>query len=261
MVITDPPGRTTTRLTGRLRPALAAAAFATAFVAALASAGARGGPPIKVLVATRISDDAAPTMSMTLWTKLVYDYVGNDIVPFKGTGAPTLDDCRSVAADYMIDAPFDLRPRLPGMPNTTGRVAAKSHVVVTNCITGTVILDQTIPLDSEPPTTPEGDIEAVPEISWGHSIPATFAKYPIVFERVAHVFNVRPPFALVDIKDTGQVHVGDALRDFASNHKARANPIILTVTQVFEKYVEVTFSGDDKPAVGDLVEPLPKSGS
>jgi len=259
MVITNPPGRRTTGLTGRLHPALAVAALAAAFAGAPADAAIHGGPPLKVLVATRISDDAAPTMSMTLWTKLVYDYVGNDIIPFKGTGAPTLDDCRAASADYSVDAPFDLRPRLPGMPNTTGRVAAKSRIVVTNCITGTVILDQTIPFDSEPPVTPEGDIEAVPEISWGHAIPATLAKYPIIFERVAHIFNVRGPFALVDIKDTGQIHVGDGLRDFATNHKARPNPIILTVTQVFEKYLQVTFAGGDTPAVGDLVEPLPKT--
>jgi hypothetical protein len=242
-----------------LRPALAAAALVTAFTAQTAAAAIHGGPNLKLLVATRVSDDAAPAMSLALWTKLVDDYVGNDIIPFKGAAAATLDDCRTASADYMVDAPFDLRPRLPGIANTTGRVAAKSHIVVTNCITGTVILDQTIPFDSEPPTTPEGDIETVPEISWGHAIPATFAKVPLVFARVAHVFNVRRPFAFVDIKDTGQVHVGDGLRDYASNHKARANPIVLTVTQVFEKYVEVTFFGDEAPAVGDLVEPLPKS--
>src|SRR5579863_3891784 len=141
MVLTNPPGRRTTRLTGRLRPALAAAALAAVLASAPAGAAIHGGPLLRLLVATRISDDAAPTMSITLWTKLVDDYLGNDILPFKGAGTPTLDDCRSVSADYLVDAPFDLRPRLPGLANTTGRVAAKSHIVVTNCITGTVILD------------------------------------------------------------------------------------------------------------------------
>ena len=202
-------------------------------------------------------------MSQALWTKDVDAFALGNVVPFAGDVAPTLADCKAVGADYALAAPFDLRPSLPGMANASGRVAARSHLVVTNCIVGTTALDQTIMFESDVPSiASDGDFDSVPEITWAHGVPAALAKIPMTFERIARVMQITSPLALVDIK-TGHLHAGDALRDFArADRSTRTTPIIMTVTQTFEKYLEVMFSSlGDKPSVGDLVEPMPKTNA
>jgi len=228
--------------------------------ALVASAGpvlARTGS-ISVLVFSPVSEQAAPTMSQPLWNKLIADYIGANVVP--ASAAPTVDACRKAGADYLVSAPFDLRPMLPGLANATGRVAARTHLVVTNCVTGSVLADRTVDLDSDPPSKAnEGDFESVPETSWARSVAATLKRSPLVFERVAHVFAVMAPLALVDLR-TG-ARPGDGLRDFArGDHSPRATPIILTVTQVFDRYLEVVYATTgDRPEIGDLVEPIPRT--
>jgi len=210
-----------------------------------------------VLVLATVSEQAAGTMSPLLWNKLVANYVGVHVLPYAGGTAPTVADCRKAGADYLLVAPFDLRPMLPGLANASGRVAARTHLAVTNCITGSVVIDQTVNFDSDPPSNAnEGDFESVPEISWARSVPATLVKFPILFERVAHVTGVTAPLAFVDIKNG--VRPGDGLRDFArADRSLRATPIVLTVTQVFDRYVEVMFStSGERPGLGDLVEPI-----
>ena len=216
--------------------------------------------PIKVLVFANVSDQAHATMSSDLWNKYVTAYAGAATAEFSGPADPTLEDCRKAGADYMLVAPFDLRPRLPGMANASGRVAAVAHLIATNCITGSVTLDQTVNFDSDPPSSAsDGDFESTPEITWAHAVPMTLARYPLVFQRVAHVFNVNSPFAFVDIKSAG-LHPGDGLRDFSTpDHRPRKTPIVLTINEVFDTYVSVTFAqGTDVPTNGDLVEPIPK---
>lgn len=257
MVFSKPPTRWTAPPVVRLRAAFGALALGAGVAALTAYPVFARTTPLTVLVAATVADQASATMSPALWNKLIAAYVGANVVPYAGATAPTLDDCRKAGADYLVLAPFDLRPMLPGLPNASGRVAARTHLAVTNCITGSLIVDQAVNLDSDPPSNAnEGDFESVPEISWARSVPATLAKVPLAFERIAHVIRVTPPLALVDIKRG--VRPGDGLRDFAhADHSRRATPITLTVTQVFDRYLEVMFSSSgDRPSVGDLVEPL-----
>lgn len=254
-----PPARWTAPFLPRLRFA-GALALAAAIAAGTLPASAAGSP-IRVLVWAPVAEAARETMSQALWTKYVDAYVGGNVLPHAGPSEPTLADCRKAGADYAVVAPFELRPHLPGMQNASGRIAARTHVVVTNCITGTTSLDQPIALVSDTPSNAsDGDFESAPEITWAHGVPAALAKVPLVFERVARIFSLSAPLALVDMK-LGSVRVGDGLRDFAyADHRMRATPILMTVTQVFEKYLEVLFpSNGDRPSLGDLVEPLPKS--
>ena len=145
MVISKPPGHRTACLSARLHGAsLGLAAFALVALPLLAApriAVARAAA-VRVLVYTSVSDQARTTMSRELWTKYVTTYAGANAVVFDGATPPTLDDCHKAGAQYMLVAPFDLRPRLPGLANSTGRVAAISHLVATNCITSSVSLDQ-----------------------------------------------------------------------------------------------------------------------
>jgi len=196
-------------------------------------------------------------MSPTLWGKMVADWVGATTIPFAGD-QPTLDDCRKAPADFMIVAPFELRPRLPGMPNVGGgRVAARSHILITNCFTGSVVYDQIVNFDSDPSNAGANDFESSPEVTWSRNVPATLGKYPVFFPHVARVFQVRPPLVLIDLREG--VKPGDVLRIYAgADHKAKG-PIYLTVTQQQGKYVEAMFStisGGPQPAVGDFVEPV-----
>lgn len=256
MVISKPPRRSTTRLGRRLRAgftALALALFGNPGGSAFAKPAG-----INVLVSASVTEAAEPTMSVALWSKLMASYAGTNVIPFAGPGSATLDDCRKAGADFLIVAPFDLRPMLPGLANAGGRVAARTHISITNCITGAPVLERNVNFDSDPLTNDhDGDFESVPEYSWSHSVPAALGKFPIPFERVARVIGITAPLALVDIRSGARP--GDGLRDFAHADKSkRATPITMTVTQVFDRYVEVMFSGTgDRPSVGDLVEPIP----
>ncbi len=253
----QPPGSWTAPVRHRLRVALASlAALITIATVANSARAAKG--PIRVLVWAVVAEPARFTMSPELWSKDIAAFVGGNAVAFAGPNDPTVADCRAAAADYAIVAPFSLRPKLPGMANSGDRIAAQTHLVVTNCITGTTTLDRVVFLESDPPThATDGDIDGVPEIAWAHGLPGTLAKNAVVFERVARIAQVTSPLALVDIR-AGRVRVGDGLRDFAhADHSVRPSPIALTVTQVFDRYVEVMFSSNgDRPATGDLVEPL-----
>jgi hypothetical protein len=201
-------------------------------------------------------------MSPALWAKIVAAYVNAEAVPLDGE--PTLDDCHKAKAAYMVYAPFDLRPRLPGMVSSSGRVAAHTRIVVTNCVTGEVAYDQAIPLDSDPPSSANaGDFEAVPETSWSRVVPQQLARYPVFFPRVSRIKSVQPPFAFIDTVG-GLYAVGDVLRAFASADGSRKTPILLTVTSTDGKYLQVVFStvnGTPPPEPGDYVEPVPKPGA
>ncbi len=255
----QPPARSTAACLRRLRSGFAAVAF-VALVGHMAPAHAAGSP-LRVLVWAIVAESARNTMSQALWTKDVNAYVGGNVIPFAGDVAPTLADCKAAGADYAIAAPFDLRPSLPGLANANGRVAARTHLVVTNCIAGSTSLDQAVMFESDVPSiASDGDFDSVPEVTWAHGVPAALAKVPLAFERIARVMQITSPLALVDIK-AGSIHAGDALRDFAhADRSLRKTPIIMTVTQTFDKYLEVMFSSlGDKPGVGDLVEPIPKT--
>ena len=258
MAETLPPARWTARARKRLRVAFVAAVLAGTATAPLAARVS----PVRVLVYSPVSESGRSTMSPALWAKMVSDYVNARSVPFAGDAPPTVDDCRNAHADFMVWAPFDLRPRLPGMPSSSGRVAAVTHLVFTNCVTGRVVYDQRIGLESQPENQPEGDLESVPEISWSKSVPATLAKYPVYFPRVSRIIQVTPPLAMVDLRN--EVKPGDELIVYAGADRASKGPIELVVTQITGRYAQVMYStvdGSLPPAVGDYVEPAPPSAS
>ncbi|HMD01566.1 MAG TPA: hypothetical protein VKG44_01250 [Candidatus Baltobacteraceae bacterium] len=233
-----------------MRRALAVACF----VSLAAGASARSAP-VRVLIAAPVAADARTTMAPDVWAKIVSNYVNAQALPFAGAVA-TLDDCHAAQADYVVNAPFELRS--PGTPSTTGQTAARTHLVVTNCLTGSVVFDRTIEFESDKPSSAsEGDFESAPEIVWNRSAPAALAKYSIPFTRVARVSRVTAPLAFVDVPGS-LVQPGDVLSDFAGSDRRPHAPILLTVTLTHEKYVEVMFStlpGVALPSVGDLVEP------
>ncbi len=253
----QPPGPWTAPVRHRLRAACASLGILIALAGAAGGARAAKGP-IRVLVWAVVAEPARYTMSPELWSKDIAAYVGGNAIAFAGPNDPTVADCRAAGADYAVVAPFALRPKLPGMANSGDRIAAQTHLVVVNCITGSTTLDRVVFLESDPPThATEGDLDGVPEITWAHGLPGTLAKNAVVFERIARIVQITPPLALVDLR-AGRVRVGDGLRDFAhADHSVRPSPIALTVTQIFDRYVEVMFSSTgDRPATGDLVEPL-----
>lgn len=238
--------------------ALAWVAVAVSALGLTASAAGARSAPVRVLVGTMVSDPAHDSMSRALWAKLVTNYVGAETVPF--SGHPTLADCHSAKAAYMVDAPFDLRPRLPGVANSEGRVAALTHVVVTNCVTTSVVFDRVILLDSDPPgASSAGDFESVPEISWSKVVPAELGRYPQFFPHVARIASVRPPFAYIELNGTPPLKIGEQLRAFANSSGDRRDPVLLTVTSSDARYMQVLFSnigGDPVPQSGDYVEPV-----
>jgi len=255
MVKSLPPARMTARTSARLRPAFLVVA---ALLLAVAGPVWARSAPVKVLVGATVSDATRGTMSQALWMKMVIDWVNAAPLPF-GDGLPDLADCRKAGADFLVTAPFDLRPRLPGMPNSTGRVAARTHLVVLNCITDAIVYDQTIGFDSDPLNAPAG-VESSPAAAWSKSVPDALAKSPLFFSHVAHVIQVTPPTALVDFREN--VKSGELLRVYADSSRHRKGPILLVVTQQLGKFTEVTFptlSGAMFPAKGDYVEPAPKA--
>jgi hypothetical protein len=217
--------------------------------------------PVRVLVGAPVSDDARLVMSQSLWGKLIADWIGAvQLVAFP-SGLPALADCKTAGADFTVGAPFDLRPRLPGMPNSPGRVAARTEITITNCLTGTVVYDQAINIDSEPPPDSSTDPDTAAQTLWAKDVPQTLAKNPAFFSRIARVVKVQAPTALVDLNGAKP---GDVMRVYASSTGKARPPIYLTVKRQLGKNAEVTFStasGGAQPAVGDFVEPVttPKS--
>lgn len=256
-----PPAHSTAAAPARLRLGVAVALALAGFAAGLVAPANARPAPVRVLVGTSVSGTARGSMSEALWAKIVASYINAETVPF--AGLPTLDDCTKAKAAYMVSAPFDLRPRLPGMVNSSGRVAAQTRIVVTNCITAKVPYDQVIPLDSDPPSTASaGDFEAVPEISWARVLPQELARYPVFFPRVARIKSVIAPYAYIDAVGTPYA-VGDTLRAFATLNGQKRVPVLMTVTSIDGKYIQVVFStvnGDSPPEPGDYVEPVPKTG-
>ncbi len=196
-------------------------------------------------------------MPAALWKQIVDGYVNAQIVAYPGT--PDLDACRNARAEYMVSASFALRPSLPGIAGSSGGVPAQAHVTVTNCVTGDLELEQTIPLDSDPSgDVAPGDFDAVPETTWLHVAPAELARHPIFFQRVSHIKRVESPFAYIDTAG-GALVVGDSLRAFATASGGHRVPIVLTVTSTEGRYAQAVFSivnGTPPPNVGDFVEPI-----
>jgi hypothetical protein len=199
-------------------------------------------------------------MSPSLWAKLIANYVNAEIVPFDGT--PTIEDCHVAHAAYMLNAPFDLRPAVTPRDNSQGRVSARTHIVVTNCITGKITNDEVVALDSDPPDPISAALEPLPEVLWWKAVPRQLARHPLRFPHVARIKSVQPPFAYIDLGDTPPMKVGDVLQTFANANGEKQSPILLTVTNPDSTYIQTVFSttpGSTIPQAGDYVEPVSRS--
>lgn len=211
-------------------------------------AAARGN--LHVLIGTDVSPSAQATMNARLWSRLVAQWVGEKAIPFEGK--PTIDDCKRARALFMLYAPFDLRPALPGaMLNVNDRVTALTHVTVVNCRTNATIFDQIIGLASNPVSSTN------PAEMWESSIAQTLRAHPIAFSVFPRIERITPPFVL--IQGGKGLSLGQTLRIYAAaDGTPRDPPVILTITALYPKTVEARYDANDprnKVDVGDLVEP------
>jgi len=253
MNLPNPPARTTARHSRRLRLPFATAALLA--LAAFAGPAHARQPPLKVLAGSAVADNALGTIAPALWHKYVLASLGGyQVLPFEGPAEPTLDDCRRAGAEYVLQALFELRPQLPGLSNAaSGRIAARARERVIDCVSGDVVADKIVDFESDPPAGAP-DPDATPIGPWDREIPATLARRRIVLERPARIVFVAEPLAHVNFR-VATLHPGDILQDVANAKNVhRAQPIVLTVTQVYEDDVEVIFDTADHPNVGELVE-------
>jgi hypothetical protein len=202
----------------------------------------------RVLVGTDVSGAAQATMSPRLWARLVVQWVGQKPIPF--SGKPTLYECAHAKALYMVYAPFELRPQLPGGSlQVRDRITALTHITVVNCLTKATTFDQIVGLTSNPTST-AGDV-------WASSVAQTLRRHRIVFSALVHVVRVTPPFVMLSA--SGGIGLGQTLRVYASRGGTRKNPpVILTVTAVFGREVEARYDARNprnKVQIGDRVEP------
>ena len=231
--------------------------LAASFVALLAlPAAARTG--VNVLVGADVSPMAQSTMPSGLWSRLVAQWVGENVIP--ASGSPTLDDCARAKALYMVNAPFELKPRLPGTAlHVNDRVAGLTHVTVVNCLTKKTVYDQLISLESNPVSTANaGDLEPVAAVTWESSVKATLRAHPLVFATFSRVIKVAPPFVYIDGGTKG-LAIGQTLRIYAGADGVPRNPaVVLTIVDVAGRQIEARYDAtnpNNKVEVGDLVEP------
>ena len=205
---------------------------------------------LHVLVGTDVSPSAQATMTSHLWTQLIEQWVNEKAIPFDGK--PTLDDCKRANALYMLYAPFDLKPKLPGgTANVTDRITALTHVTIVNCRTSATIFDQVIGLASNPLSSTNADQLLK------SSVTQTLRTHPIVFSTFPRVERVTPPF--VTIEGGKGLALGQTLRIYAgADGTPREPPVVLTVTAVYKNSVEARYDAQDphaKVQTGDLAEP------
>ncbi len=249
-----PPVRLTAPSRSRLRR-LFAASLATGLAVCPSLAPARD-EGLRILVDATVAERAAPVMPAETWAKAVGKYVGRAADTPAAGSEPTIDGCRAAGDDFLLRARFDLRPRLPGLANSSGRVSAQARLQLVNCVTGATSLDRVLTFDADPDSASEGDFESSGEVTWRRALPAALKRVRL-YGRIARVIRLTPPLAYVDFHGV-DVKAGDTLSDYAkSDRSARGSVIELAVTQVFDNYVETEYvlaDGGPQPAVGDLVE-------
>jgi hypothetical protein len=147
---------------------------------------------LTVLLSAPVADAALGSIAPQAWAKYVAASLGRyRVVTLTGALAvPALADCRKLHADYLVTAEFELRPRLPGLPNDAGRIPAQARLHILDCVTGTAASDHVIPFESEPVERASVDDDATSDARWDREIPAALALHPIALQRPA--ITVRP---------------------------------------------------------------------
>jgi hypothetical protein len=92
---------------------------------------------------------------------------------YLGGGAPTLEQCRTVAATYAITAAFMPEPHLPGLAQSNKRRYAMARIDVLNCTTGERSRTAVVRFESEPMTAEK------PDFTWARAVADTFARHPL----------------------------------------------------------------------------------
>jgi hypothetical protein len=226
---------------------------------ALAQAPARARDvPLTVLVAPTIDDGALGAIVPLAWSKYVTGWIGRSfrVIAFTDpSGDPTLEECRKAGADYIVAARFARRPRLPGLALEDGRIAAQARLHVVDCVTGASRSDAVVALEGDPVESAVGDAEPTQDSRWDREVPAALAKVTLDLQRPARVLFVRSPLARIKIADRS-LKPGDVLRDVSTaQNTPREQPIVLTVTQVYDDGVDALFDANaGTPQPGDYVE-------
>jgi len=224
------------------------------------AAAARRVAPVTILVGATVAEGARRTMSPDLWTRLVTDYVSaSKVVPFTGTGAPTIADCKAANAAYAVNATFEIMPRLPGLAQDTDRKYGIARIDLLNCITGTATPTKVVRLESDPLSISNaGDFEPNVEITWARAVRDRLGREPLELTGVARVTRIDGPFVYIDGLNT-TLTLNQVLRDFADKDTHARPPLELVIVDISGKVVQAAWNaqpGVIPPKVGDYVEPV-----
>lgn len=232
-----------------------------AVVALAAPAGAaRRAAPVTILVAANVAEAARRTMPPDLWQRLVYEYANaSKVIPFTGSGAPSLDDCHKAGAAYALSADFELTPRLPGMGQDTDRKYATARVALINCITNRPMSERTIRLESDPLSRAnEGDFEPNVQVTWMRAVREQLGRQPLELAGVARIVRVEAPFVYIDAAGLNLVQ-NQIVRVFANKNAQLRPPLEMVVVDVVGKQIQAVYNARETgvvpPQVGEYVEP------
>lgn len=243
--------------------------FALAVLASLALLAAPGAPavarsttaPVTLLLAARLSDGAGGDMTQALWQKLVGDYANVEkVVPFTGTGSPTIDECRAAGALYALTAVFEPVSLADASGRDNDRKYATARLSMVNCLTGRMEQPLAIPLQSDKlSTSSTGDFEPSSDLTWTNSVRSALGHSPpLAFAGVARITRIDGPF--VYITTTGvQFRVNQVLRVFADKNVHVRPAVELVVNDLLDgRTIQTSYDEARKdilrPNVGDYVE-------
>jgi len=237
------------------------ALFVAGLVTGPAAAAGRRTAPVTVLVAAAVADSARRTMPPALWARLVGDYANaSKIIPFTGTGPATRADCRAASAVFLVNATFELAPRLPGTAQDSDRKYAVAHIDLMNCITGATVPQRTVRFESDPLSNANaGDFEPNVEFTWARAVRDGLARQPLELAGVARITRVEGPFLYIDGVGSS-ITLNMVMRAFADKNGQPRVPLEMVVTDINNKFIQATYDtmrpGMVPPQPGDYVEPV-----
>jgi hypothetical protein len=234
--------------------------FAAGLVGVPALAAGRRSSPVTVLVAATVADSAKRTMPPTLWLRLITDYVNaSKVIPFTGAAAPTRDDCRAAGALYLVNATFELAPRLPGAAQDSDRKYATARIDLLNCLTGVASPTRNVRFESDPLSNANaGDFEPNVEFTWARPVRDKLARETLELSGVARIVRIDGPFLYIDGAGSS-ITVNQILHIFADKNAQARPPVEMVVTDTNGRFIQATYDtlkpGIVQPQVGDFVEP------